>query len=181
MALKNKQVEPNVPRFLEVKARVNDLYNYCGDAIRRKETKRCSTQVFVDMQWIIAEIGRLPETPMDEATARRLKAIGDKVAVICKERRKSIDGGEFVDVSMEVFARYRFLVNELEKRILPLVDDETVELITGEKLADENENRVSISLTDPDDPDDQDDDPDGTDVHTDSGPIGKKKRLVKAG
>lgn len=179
MALKNKQAEPDVERFLNVKARVNDLYDHCGDAIRRKETKRCAATIFLDMQWLVDEINRLPAVARDEATVRRLKSIADKVATICKERRRSIEGGLFVDVSMEVFARYRFLVGELEKQIVPLVDDETLERITGEKLADENENRVSISLTDPDDPDDDaDDDPDAT---TTEKPKTKGRKLAAAG
>jgi hypothetical protein len=164
-----KRIEPDVERFLQCKSRVNDLYEHCGDTIRAKKTVRAAANVFVDMKWLIDEINRLPGSELIDL--KRFTNIAKQVTLICKERAPAIRTGQFVDMSAEVFARYRFLVRELEKVILSILDEEEAAAITGEKLVDENENRVKIDLTDPDDPDDDVDDPDGTDVE-------KRKKLT---
>lgn len=177
MALKNKVAEPDIERFVNVKDRINGIYNHCGNSIRNKETKRITPQVFVDMAWLAAERARLPAIDRDEKTLKRLENIERQVATINREQRAVIATGEAVDASLAIFASYRFQVRELEKQILPLVDDETVELLTGNKLADENENRVSINLTDPDADNDADDPPaDDPDVTDTEKP--KKKKLA---
>lgn len=154
---RTKQAVPDVERFMNYKSIINDLYDYNGDTIRAKKTVRAAACRLMDMNWMVDEICRLPGAKA-VVDVKRFTNIARQVRQIVKERHRAIAGGLFIDMSSAVFARYRFLVQELEKVILPLVDEEVVERITGEKLADEDENRVKIDLMDPDDPDDDDDD-----------------------
>lgn len=171
-----KKTGPDVERFLNYKSRINDLYENCGDAIRQKKTVRATAGVFADLTWMIGEIDRLAaENDVEGPEPVRYNRIKSKLMQICKERQRAIKGGQFIDMSAEVFARYRYLVLELEKIILPLVDDDDRERITGEVVADENANAVTISLTDPDDPDDGAADDDATDTEK----KGKSKRKLQ--
>lgn len=154
---KAKVIGPNVERFMACKSIINDLYEYNGDAIRSKKTVRATAQRLLDMDWMVDEINRLLR-PDSEINAKRFVNVAKQVKQIVKERHRAITAGSFIDMSAAVFARYRFLVMELEKVILPLVDDDVFERITGDVLADEDENRVKINLEDPDDPDDDDSD-----------------------
>lgn len=155
---RTKQAVPDVERFMIYKSIINDLYDYNGDTIRAKKTVRAAACRLMDMNWMVDEICRLPGAK-SVVDVKRFTNIAKQVRQIVKERHRAIAGGLFIDMSSAVFARYRFLVQELEKVIIPLVDEDVVERITGEKLADEDENRVKIDLVDPDDPDDDDDSP----------------------
>lgn len=149
-----KKIGPDLDTFMRIKGWLNDLYESCGDTIRAKKTVKASPIVFTNAAWLIAEINRLPgsESLVD---MKRFSNISRQVRQICQDHARAIKTGAFIDMSADVFARIRFLVRELEKVILDIVDEDDAVRVTGDRLMPEDKS-VKIDLTDPDDPDDAD-------------------------
>lgn len=162
-----RQQAPNLERFKELKARINDLYANIGNKIRANDTVWCTALVFDEMRWIIAECKRLAGGGAKfSADEDRFKRIVGFVARVSREQQAAIKGGQIIKIGAEIFGAYRFLVRTLEEILKHIVDDEVVGELESDRMVDEHTDRICLDLAEGlGDPDDDDgDDGDGTDL-----------------
>lgn len=143
-----KQKTVDLERFESIRARIVDLYQYSGQAIRDKKTITVSAIVFAEQDWMIQEIERVAKGPADETDEPRFAKTKAWVKRQVSELEGAIKGGEFVKVSAAIFGMSRFLVRCLE-RIVFVIDEEAASRLTSAaRMPDAKTNRIEVPLDD---------------------------------
>lgn len=142
-----KQKSIDMERFVSIRARIVDLYQYGGQAIRDKKTVTASAIVFAEQKWMVDEIERVAGGPLDESDKARYAKIRAFVARMMDELGGAIKGGEFVKVSAAIFGASRFLIKCLE-RIAFVLDEEAAAAIAAVRMPDAKTSRIEIDIDD---------------------------------
>ncbi len=154
-----KIATPNIEKFQMCKGRINDLYAYSGEAIRKGTMVRCTAHVLLEIDWLLSEYKRLGGTAEGSADPERFKKIARYMKRVVDEQQDAILAGEWIDVNASLFSAYRFLVRDLQVVITGRVDDDVAESLARDRLLEDRE-RISLDLAEgvADLPDDDDDD-----------------------
>lgn len=144
--MKVKPLVPKVAEFQALKAWINELYEYSGDAIREKKTVTAHTSTLTKMKWLIDEARRLtaPMGGIDKDMEKVARFVDAQVV----EQANAIKGGQFVRVNAAIFKTTRWLVRELEKIIVATLDEDEAMLLRAEKIVPEGGARVELDVTD---------------------------------
>lgn len=143
---KQKKKPLDLERFGSIRARIVDLYQYSGQAIRDKKTLSTSAIVFAEQKWLVDEIERVAEGPIDEADIPRFSKVKAWVVRTYNEHEGAIRSGEFIKVSAAIFGMSRFLVKCLE-RIAYVIDEEAAEaLAAAAPMPSAKTNRVEVTI-----------------------------------
>lgn len=159
--------EADIGQFRALKGQINDLYEFSGETIRAKKIVTASATFFTKMAWLVDNIEKFADVKLMENRDRflKVKAALRKVLV---DHDGAIKTGQFVKINAGIFSAARFLVRELEKAIVSIVDPEIGVRLKSERLADENVSAIQLVEVDgvggPDDDVDDDDDDDATDT-----------------
>lgn len=154
---------PNLEKFQAIKSRVNDLYGYSGETIRKGKMVRCTAHVLLEIDWLLSEIKRLGGSAESSADPERFKKIARYMKRVVDEQQDAILAGEWIDLNASLFSAMRFLVRDLQVVITGRVDEDVADELAKDRLIEERE-RISLDLAEgiadlPDD-DDKDDDSD---------------------